>query len=510
MIPFLKKYLLLISALVIIFAGRLLLLGNGCLEDTDENPFLILLQNFDLLIRLDINAWNQQVLTTWSTYPETAIRLFQAFFLKIYANFLDLPTTSSESLVIMGVFNNIVSILISLIFYKILKRSGFSDIISLTGLLLYSVFLNSNLYIRHILPYDFSLLLHLISVYILIKDDLKYKQILLSGLFLGLGYFSYYGNFMFIIINWILLVLLTKSSLKLHLYKTFLLFIPFFILLVFVETISIISGKSFIKHTIMFSGTIFHGSSGESLIYIFKYFYLVEKWWGVFILGVFFMGIAYLFLFKTLFPKKVKVLIFSGIFAYMTYGLYAFLSGNFVFYGRVLHMYYPFIVLGILVVLQKHTRLIGALSIGAFLNFIFVLKDLNNIGYPRSMIYEFNLFDKSGKFSFESEMDCGITYNYEIPYYDGIEHLWPIIYLEQPKAIESKKDSLVLLNFCFFYHYPDTHYDSFKSFVPASNWELLVERNHFMSHPAYTFEYCTQYGRNFFLEKKFKIKVFKI
>lgn len=39
---------------------------------------------------------------------------------------------------------------------------------------------------------------------------------------------------------------------------------------------------------------------------------------------------------------------------------------------------------------------------------------------------------------------------------------------------------------------------------------LIFSKKHFMSYPAYTFEYCTQKGRKFFIDKSLKVSILEI
>lgn len=507
----LKRYLGIILVLAILAAGRFFLLGKGCLDDTDELPFLELLRQSDLLWRGDVDAWNKQVIGLWSTYPETAIRLFQSIFLNFYADWRHLDPISNDALIVMGVFNWIISLLIAWLFYLILLRIGFNHWISALGVLLYGTLLNSNLYIRHILPYDASLLFHLIAVFILLKDKLVNRDVLFSGLFCALGYYTYHGNFTFLFISWFILMFLSQGHWKVKLSNTFLLALPSLLMLLFLEYLSRQSGKGFFEHTILFSGTIYHGSTDEVLSYVFKYFYLVEKGWGLFVLLLFFVGSTWAIYRRELFSLKLKLFLFTGVATYLLFGIYNQITDYMVFYGRVFHMYYPFIVVGALsIIVQFRKMLVPLAVVGAIVNFGLVIKGLNQIGYPRSMVFEYHLFDNTDKTQFFNESKAGIVYNHKLRYFHEYDWDVPEYRLPKPKAYYVPKDSLILLNFAFFFHYPDDFIESYRKFHPPANAHLLVERPHFMSHPAYTFEYCTRTGRQFFLDKQLKIGIYEI
>jgi hypothetical protein len=505
---YIKKHFRIITVLLFLFAGKSMLLGTGHLDDTDENPFILLLDNFDQLLAGNLDAWNYQVLVLWSTYPETAIRLFEAFFLKIYASYLHLPPTHIESLKLMGLFNVFVSLAQVIVFYLILIRLKFDKNTALAGILIYSAFLNTNLYIKHILPYDMSLLLYLISLYIILSEKLSLKKLFIVGVLSSIGFYCYFGNFMFSAILFIVLVFKQFSQPKSLAKHTVIFLTPYLLFLLSLELISRQSGKSYIMHTLVFSGTIYHGSPEESLIYLFNYFFVVEKFWGI--LMIVSLTISFFLVLKIKIIEQVKIVVSAGAIAYMVYAIYATATGGMVFYGRVIHMYIPFVVIFILYFLQIFNYVVISLSLIAAVNFLLVIKELNSLGYPRSIVYQKNLFDSGENISFYSELRCGITYDYRHPYFfdAGIEHSWPDIYMEvaQKKKFEVPHQ---LINFCFFFHYPDDFIDKYQKFSPPVGYQKIYEKKHFMSHPAYTFEYCTKIGRKFFIEKDLKIQIFR-
>ena len=69
------------------------------------------------------------------------------------------------------------------------------------------------------------------------------------------------------------------------------------------------------------------------------------------LLLLFFTG-SYL-LFKKNDSAKVKLVLFLGMVAYLSFGSYVYFFHKMVFEGRVLHIYYPFIIIGVLGLLQQ-------------------------------------------------------------------------------------------------------------------------------------------------------------
>jgi hypothetical protein len=175
-----------------------------------------------------------------------------------------------------------------------------------------------------------------------------------------------------------------------------------------------------------------------------------------------------------------------------------------VFHGRVLHIYFPFIIIGVLVVLQNIPQKLqpyftAALVLGAIVNYAFVIQDFNNIGYPRNAIYKYHLFENS---------------NTHITYFE--EMLSPIHYTDR-NAFHIDSTGPALLppgnyaagNLCFNIHYPDSGIKMYPPYRLQAGDSLVFEQLHFQSHPGYAFEYCARGGRNLFIDRQLKIKVIK-
>lgn len=503
-----KGYVSFILVFAILLIARLSIQGKGYLDDTDELPFLVLLDNYDQLIVLNPHAWNVLVFDMWSNYVEITIRLVQAAVLKVYADWKSIPASSTEALIVMGMFNVLVSMLISLMFYKILRRLKFKQVDALLGMFLAGTLLNTNLYTRHILPYETSLLFHLISIYLLLVPKLNKRIVLTAGVFCAVGYFNYYGNFLLLFIAWTLLMYRVWGRYRVKFTYTLLLSIPSVALLFFFEWVSSLSSQSYIAFQFLFSTTIFHGSLEEGLVYIFKYFSLVETPWGMFLLLLSTMGILYSLFYKEVVPTLASRLFQISVLFYLLYGLQAVLAGKMVFYGRVLHLFYPFMALGVLIMVNVYPKIRWICFTGAFINLFFVVQDLNSIGYPRSITYQLGLFSDLDEYKYVNELKPVLNYNYRERFIDQSFEGIPEISLQLIEQNANYAGSHTLLNFAFFFHYPDSFMETYEQFIPKVRQELIFSKPHFMSHPAYTFEYCTMYGRSFFLEKKFKIEVY--
>jgi len=498
-----RNTIILILTLFLIGSGMFSLIDKGFLSDTDEFPFVVVIEEFDDLIHLKTKNWID--LTLHADYPilEIGIKLIQTIFAKIYANINHLPLLSEDVLQIYGAFNILVSIGILFIFFKILKNLKFNFQLSILGVILLASLLNTNLYLRHLLSYDESLFFYLIALYYLTKSNLNNKNLLIAGTFMGFGMLSYFGYFTFYFVLIIFTYFKSDLNLKEKVTQLFYLGLPFSVMLIFIEIIAFTNGDSYILHNFYFAQSIVQGSPSEALIFVFKYFYQVEQIWGVILLSIFiFTIIKLLKKFKENFNdinNSINLLLLIGTITYLIYGLLAFFSGDFVYYGRLLHMYYPFIILGVVVFINQYKKVVVFMIVGGIINFCFSLNKLYKVDYPRSIIYSNNYFEnENNNLTFLNETTCGFQFDKSNSRFLGKQYT--------PNNLED----LTLINFCFFMHFPDKDFiKSYNQINMGSNYNLISEHNHFMSFPAYTFEYCTSEGRDYFIENDFKIRVYQ-
>lgn len=540
-----KHYWTLAFIFIILLTGRLFISGCGYLDDTDEITYLYILNNFTELVKLNPHPWSDIIFWLFGYFTETVIRLFQAFLQILFSRASGIPVHHLDAFVVPALFNVFVSLLTLLVFYKILIRLKLPPSSALLGIVLLGSLVNTNIYIRHILPYENSFLFFLTGLLILLKEELQNKDVLLAGLCSALGFTTYMGQFMFVFISYGYLVISNRGSLKSLFKKSCVFFAPFVAIILLFEILSQgFIGKSYVIYSMLIkSGQHFgQGSPSQGLYYVFTYFRIVEKWWGIILLVLFFIGV--LFTCRGGFNPKINHLLYLAIVSYLVYGCYVVFFKRMHFYGRILHIYYPFIILGVLVFLDQQKAVskkwAGILmTCAALLNYGFVIAGLNEVGYPRSAIYSQGLIAQEGKvsISYRNEMGCGIYYEDRakwcmnvVKFYDeGISKMPEArdylekerdYTLERCRNLEEsfadniehsglKEGNYLLLNFCFFRHEFDDVYETYHPYAATESDSLIYDKLHFMSYPAYPFEYCAIKGQDFFIGKQLRLRVFK-
>jgi len=497
----LRQPLFFLLALLLLLAGRLAIAGSGYLEDTDEWLYLWMHENMGTLDSL--KTWVDGIFYMQGQLPEMLLRFLQYCSVLPIAEAMQLSPLHPEVLYYIGWYNIAASLLLLVVFYGILLRIGFSRFLATVGLLLLGTLFNYNLHSRHILPYDHAMLFHLTAFYVLLSTNLRPKNILQAGLFSALGLVTYYGSFIFIFINGGLVVVRYWSTARQAAKHGALYALPFVGVYLAIELLSRFYGQSYFAFVTQYSGTVNMASADEGFSYIFYYFYHVEKAWGMVLLGLFAAGSGLVF--GRADSLHLKQILLLGIVAYLSYGAVAFFTHKLVFHGRLLHPYYPFIIIGVLGWV-RYQRLVRPAYLGmglaalALANYALVVQDFNRIGYPRQAIYAYGLYSGDAR----ERM------------YDYVEELPSVSYSDRAMLIIDSmgKSSLpegnyTLVNVGFLAHYPDSVLAAYQPYVAQQQDTMLVSLPHFQSHPAYAMEYCTCYGREFFWAKQFRIQVIK-
>lgn len=501
---FIRGNLLFCLVVLVLFSGRLAISGQGYLEDSDEVDFYCAEDAFEALLAFRFSEFSHQISLTEGKPTETLFKVVQVPIHRFWAWIIQEPLHSPPSLWILGFINILISIGVLHVFYQILLALNIRKEAALLGMATLGVLINFNLYTRHLLSYDSGLLLPLISLLVLIRSECNdEKELKKAGFISSLGFTSYHGLFMvYPIIGAWLYFSPTKPGIDFRKRVQFMAK-GFFPLLAIYEIFFWIGGHSFLLELLKIGGSIGQGSFHEGLIYAPLYLSEVEGWLGIaiFILLVFsiILGIFQ----KATLPSQRLMLI--SVVAYLLFSVSVYFLHAFVFYGRIMHLFIPFMVMGAVHFLEHWN--ITRSKFFHFLLFLFLgfqyfenIKSLNSFTYPRKVLSLFPLSEehtKSPATHFYYELDLSENY------------ITNQRFMKRGALFSNSFEKpLFFKNTCFFQHHPDRFIETYQPFEPNGK-KIIFERLHFMSYPAYTFEYCSNHGRSFYLEKQLKIAVYQ-
>lgn len=268
----------------------------------------------------------------------------------------------------------------------------------------YSMLCNANMWIRHLVPYNESLLLFLSALCLLARPDTETRRHIMRGAAAGtltaLGFACYPGYYAFVLIN--MAVCATVYFSRKRVWLSF--GVAASVVALLLEAAARYAGGSYLIGLFGLGGTISMGLPSEGFAFLWRYMRDVEG--GV---GMMFYGLALLFLTTTLWrrsksiPTAARVALLAATGCYLFHATMGAVFGGMVFYGRILMMYLPFVVLsawmGLALLNWSRFRIAGAFV-------LIVLSAASFQGFARSYArqeYPADLFFRSLALSEQSE-----------------------------------------------------------------------------------------------------------
>lgn len=411
----------LVTLLLLLTGARLGLIGKGTLALVDEQRYVTAM--------LGLRALGEghgleflRALNSLGARPGDGLwRVLPGLGQAVLLLGFGLNPNAPPSLQVPQAFNVLIMGLNVLLLYGI-YRQFFRPGWALLGAALYGSLVNTNLYLRHLLPYDHALFFFLLALWLLLTQNRK-KPVYgpwVVGLLSGFSYAVYPGYFLgpAVLLGLGLLRAVGPRALagappaprwprpgpvaaQAAGVGTVLLLL---------EGLSRAAGTSYLASSRYMATTITQGSFAEGFSFIGTYCWQVEGGWGLALLG---LGGAGLLLrvgrLRADFalrgpggtrPQLLTGLLLLGFLGWLGYAGAVFFAHKLVFYGRILHFFVPFIVLGALVALREIGRVArgqrwllaggGALALGHFGVFWAAYRAVD---YPADVAYDHGIRD---------------------------------------------------------------------------------------------------------------------
>ena len=317
----------------------------------------------------------------------TAIKFFLVDKGLLIPHSVHLPCVSS-------VFNVIISLMILYVFYRLLLALFKDRGLALTGCVVYSLLCNSNLYLRHLFPYDMSLIFFLLALYLFIRGkDLKKTGIVVyvfCGILSAFTFATYPGYY--VVFPFFLIIFLLLNPKQIWGILSYLLSAAAVIGIL--EYLSLIIDFSYLRDCQSLSRGINQGTFSESLVFMIKYLVQVEGLIGGVLLISFFVYMGLRIKNKPLEFGPVKSVVIAGLILYLYYGYTGVFLKKMVFYGRLIHFYVPMLVIALVAVIKEIPAVrirkyvvIGTLVISS-ISFCLFYKSYSQVSYPRDFILQ--------------------------------------------------------------------------------------------------------------------------
>jgi hypothetical protein len=464
-------------------AYRLSLLGRGAMAFVDEQwhfqsiLFLQALSHGRLIDALSHVAFSY-------SRPGLPIVLSVAGGLQAIPFAFGVAASNPVSLLIPTACNVVVSLINVYLVYRIglLVLEG-DALVALCGATVYSLLVNSNIYIRHTLPYDWALCLFLVVLWLLLSHEKTFARACGAGGLLATAFALYPGSYPVAGVAGLVLLGDRTEHDRVSRWRLAAGFAASFaaVILAF-DVLCRIGGLSYFTYMRQVSGTVTQGSFAEGWSFFPAYLITVERAGGLVLLA----GAA-VFLVRAGFelaggarPRRVHWLVFCAAAAWAWQAFASASLHSMVLYGRLIHPWFPFLAwaLGDAIVWARRRPARVALCAAALsatvISWAIFANQYYRLAYPADVLYSLGI-DTARLPPGAMRCDLQSTATYVSPPPLNRKTGYPY----------SNRTDYVLDNFC--QGFPQAE-ETLNPEPGTLNPELLYSAPHFMTFPAYGFE----------------------
>lgn len=481
--------------LFILIAGltimKLALVTKGHFHMQDELRYRYTFAFIREIVNLNFLEAGRQ-LWQFNLYARPGLVLFNlppALLQVIFLLLTGIKTETPISLTIPSVIQALASVAIGWLVYRLGKRYLKSEVLAISGLIIYSLLVNANLYIRHIGPYDTLLLIHLFWLDLVLIRYRKWslgRWVVICGLVAGALYLVYPAYYLFVPVVGTLVSFLPGRGW----WKRGVIFVVTFSGVILVtEMAARLMGGSYLADARFAAGRLVVGDPKETLIFLYRYLWQVEGWIGK-LLVISLSGFLVQFMLKwRKYDREFRWLTLAMVGSYLAHSLSGFLAGK-VFYGRLMHMFMWFAVLGGLMWLKqinldlKIKYLLVAIIVGSSLvSFVGWYPTFLRLNYPGDVIYQ-------------------LAKNNQQVTISAVDENYPP---ESPEHHPRENAEYLAINFgrTFFPEAKIYEYDT-------GGGELIFQAAHPINFKAYQFEGLTPQERELIQERDYQMKLYRL
>jgi hypothetical protein len=512
-------YILIIS----IFLLRIRLIGQGITHFADEVRYFNSIEAVKEFAQGNFKRGITLLNSTQGRPGDAFIRLLPAIVQAVMYKALGINTVTPQSLVVAVWMNWIVLIINTVLFYKVAVRFH-SISIAQVATVVYVTLINSNIYLRHILPYDIAIGLFLWALLLVLREQASYTPVRRSvyvkaGVLSGLCFAVYPGYFLAPLIVGVMAIDIPIKRFKAELARLFasgLLFVLGFggVLLLF-ELIATGGSSSYLMSSRELSTTINQGDFSAGFSFAPEYLLVVEKLMGWVLLGLLPVAATLLTRSTTLLSNHAvtprvqleKLAILLG-FGWFSYASLAYFGHSLVFYGRTLHLFIPLLVLVCAHVLLSakswniriYTTFCCAAMLVCMASFVWFYIGYVNLGYEKDILFQHGIHNPLPEHTWRYNTVCSAQDNFTTPF----QHK----YISDDKNNGFKSnDTLVMVN--FGYIFPACASAPIK--IPNQNrLQLLVKAPVTTTYVPYQFEGWNAKERKILNNGEFNFAVYKL
>jgi hypothetical protein len=468
----------LLGLLVLVLLTRLTLMpAGGALSFPDEDRYLESIKAVQLLLRGNLEQTALHLANTQGRPADAVLRLPVAFLQVLWQNVGGPPPEAPASLRLPQLINYLVLLGNVGLLYQ-LGRRWLTKESAVVSCLLYSALVSTNLYLRHLLPYDMALLVALGALVFLTRlgKPASVRRLgFLTGLLGWLAVAVYPGYYFALpLVGVVLLARLPRQSWPRGLaWAT----VGAALVLLPLELVTRYGHISYLRTLQTLAPTITQGDFSEGFTFTGTYLWQVEGPLGIALILLALPGMWLLVR-----PRTTKdapllpVVALAPLGLWLLHAALVYFAHKFVFYGRILHFFIPFLVLYAVTALAAlpHTaRRVAQTAVlcTALFGFGRFLPVYWPLAYPRDVLAKLAV-QPTNHLSYQNE--------------NGLGHSWDVgLPPGQGRPVAPASASLLLVNFTYPYPMSISGCNTIRASLGA---RVLFEGPHFLTFPAYTFE----------------------
>jgi hypothetical protein len=504
-----KRSKILLFICICLAVSKLLLIGKGTFSFPDEGRYLNSIEAVKSILNHQPREFIIHIFNTQGRPGDALIRTIPASFQLITSSLFGYQVMESRNAFPLQLFNLAIYCLLLFVHYKVSRIVFKETFPALISLLLMSLSINAYIYLRHALPYDESLLIFYYGFYLIMKHSDKAESKPVFMFFLGMliffGFIVYPGYFVSFCICFAFLLFfnLDKTNLKIKIKNTLFALWGGAHILVFFELFSHFAKSSYLISTFYLSKSITQGSFEESFTFLFKYLFQVEGALGILLIAgsVIFPILLSLNLKK---GGKVRESLIAMLFIvpgslFLVYAIQGYFFHKMVFYGRLLHQFFPFLIIIASYSLYELSQKIRFNRDFIYIPLVLILLAFHvvsiyqyrQIAYPIDALSAINSKDDIENASFYNETAESIPYGN----------------IFAGDSAHADPGRIIIVNNCYFW--PFTDLSKYAIYVPPQEYTLIYSKPHFINFKAYQFEGYSIIARKNLSLANLRIKAYK-
>ncbi|AWA31228.1 hypothetical protein HYN48_14605 [Flavobacterium magnum] len=500
---------LMLLLILLVSVAKIVLINKGFLAFPDEGRYRAAGQILKSLANADWHAAIEFLFSTKGRPGDTTLKIVPTVLQYGNASLFGLEIYEPANSWPVFAYNLAIHALLLLLHYRVSRHFLKDRFLALFSVLVFATLVVSYISLRHADPYDASLLILYYVFYKLVSTNgVTTRKMFVYGGLAFFGYLCYPGYvLLFLAIPLVYLIRKISTSGSAKAFSRVLAFAAgSSVCLVVFEALAQIGGTSFIKNSLLLSGTIVQGSFEECFSFVFRYLCEAEGINGVFLI----IGLC---LFSVLFVRNIRSVASEPMYLtfavllllFVAYSAAGFYGHKVVWYARLLKQFLPFLVIFTIFAIAAiagsfrarpivTTCIVFAVSATLAVAFALQLNAYRQYTYPKDVAWEYY-----NKYRFKSAAT--------VSEYSRARPDMPNFSIVKKKFPRENAPGLVFVNVTDIYPFNDI--ENYHQYLPDADERLLFSGESCLNFKPYQFEAYDIWARKNLDEAKLRIKVYR-